>query len=164
MQDTVQTHGSPAVGKRVLGRTAAALWHQKVGIVAGLLIVGALGAYSTLAAPVQAPTRDAAAASLTAGDCADATISALVDRSPASMQQAYQCMDPSYQQRVSQQQFSTQIKAATGGPAVTRVQRVGTYEQPNGSELVYYALDSGNGQTVGYIVYLGSSGKVLKIE
>jgi hypothetical protein len=29
--------------------------------------------------------------------------------------------------------------------------------------MVYYAVDS-NGQSVGYIVYVGQSGKVLRIE
>jgi len=164
MQDTAQTHGTPAVGKRVVGRTLAGLWQHKVGILAGGVVVGALGAYSSLAAPVQTASRDSATADLTAGDCADTTISALVDRSPGSLQQAYQCMDPSFQQRVSQQQFGSQVKAATTGPEATHVQRIGTYDEPNGAEMVYYALDSGNNQSVGYIVYVGGNGKVLKIE
>jgi hypothetical protein len=89
-------------------------------------------------------------------------MAAVANKTSQNLQQAYQCMDQSYQQKVSEQQFSTQVKAAGSGP-IAKVQRVGTHPEPNGSELVYFALDSGD-QSIGYIVYLGSNGKVQKIE
>ena len=48
-------------------------------------------------------------------------------------------------------------------PNVEKLARVGDYRTPSGGTMVYYALDGG-GQSVGYIVYLGQDGKVLKIE
>ena len=48
-------------------------------------------------------------------------------------------------------------------PNVASVARVGDYRSPQGGSMVYYAVDA-NGQSVGYIVYLGQDGKVLKIE
>src|SRR5919205_2967547 len=149
-------YGSVAVGRRIVGRTVTAVWRQKQAIVAGGRIPAALGAYWVVG-PSHSPATQAAA-----GDCADTTMAALADKTPANLQQAYQCMDPSYRQRMSEQQFSNQIKAAGSGP-VTKVERVGTHAEPNGSELVYFALDSGD-QSIGYIVYLGANGKVQKIE
>jgi hypothetical protein len=46
---------------------------------------------------------------------------------------------------------------------VNKLARVGDYHSPAGGTMVYYALDGG-GQSVGYIVYLGQNGKVLRIE
>jgi len=47
---------------------------------------------------------------------------------------------------------------------VSTVSRVGDYRsQTTGGEMVYYAVDA-NGQSVGYIVYLGQTGNVLRIE
>jgi hypothetical protein len=90
------------------------------------------------------------------------TMAAVANKTSQNLQQAYQCMDASYQQRVSEQQFSTQIKAAGSG-LIAKVERVGAHSEANGSQLVYFALDSGD-QSIGYIVYLGANGKVEKIE
>jgi hypothetical protein len=144
------------LAQRIAGRTAAAVWRQKQAIVGGVVILAALGGYWALR-PVQE-----AASQTTGGDCADTTMAALATKSSQDLQQAYQCMDQSYRQRVSEQQFSTQVKSAASGP-IAKVERVGTHPEPNGSELVYFALDSGD-QSTGYIVYLGPNGKVQKIE
>ncbi len=48
-------------------------------------------------------------------------------------------------------------------PNVSAVSRVGDYRTQAGGSMVYYAVDT-NGQSVGYIVYVGQSGKVLRIE
>jgi hypothetical protein len=143
------------VAQRIAGRTAAAVWRQKAAIVGGAVILAALGGYWALR-PAQST------ASQSTEDCADTTMAAVANKTSQNLQQAYQCMDQSYQQKVSEQQFSTQVKAAGSGP-IAKVQRVGTHPEPNGSELVYFALDSGD-QSIGYIVYLGSNGKVQKIE
>ena len=47
--------------------------------------------------------------------------------------------------------------------SVDKLARVSDYKTPSGGTMVYYALDGG-GQSVGYIVYLGQNGKVLRIE
>jgi len=95
-------------------------------------------------------------------DCADTAMAAITDKSPAVAQQAYQCMDPSFQQRVSEQAFTQQMQTSSM-PSVDKLARVGDYHSPAGGTMVYYALDGG-GQSVGYIVYLGQNGKVVKIE
>jgi hypothetical protein len=144
------------VGKRIVGRTLAAIWRQKQGILVGGVILAGLGGYWAVrpAQPV--------ASGETAGDCADTTMAALADKSNTSLQQAYQCMDQSFRQRVSEQQFSSQVKSAGSGP-VTKVERIGTHQEPSGAQLVYFALDSGD-QSIGYIVYLDPNGKVQKVE
>ena len=144
------------IAQRIAGRTVAAVWRQKQAIVAGAVILAGLGGYWALR-PAQH-----AASQTTGEDCADTTMAALASKTTQDLQQAYQCMDQSYRQRVTEQQFSTQVKSAGSGP-VAKVERVGTHPEPNGSQLVYFALDSGD-QSIGYIVYLGANGKVQKIE
>ena len=62
----------------------------------------------------------------------------------------------------SQQVFVQQLQTRAM-PNVSAVERVGDYHTPSGGTMVYYAVDA-SGQSVGYIVYLGHDGKVLKIE
>jgi hypothetical protein len=71
-------------------------------------------------------------------------------------------MDPSFQQRVPEQTFVQQLQAQEL-PNVNKVARVGDYQSQSGGSMVYYAIDA-NGQSIGYIVYLGPDGKVLRIE
>src|SRR6185437_5769230 len=108
------------------------------------------------------PTSFATATSTGNSDCADTAMAAITDKSAAVAQQAYQCMDASFQQRVSEQAFTQQMQTSSM-PSVDKLARVGDYHSPAGGTMVYYALDGG-GQSVGYIVYLGQNGKVLKIE
>lgn len=71
-------------------------------------------------------------------------------------------MDTTFQQRVPEQAFVQQMQSQNmpGGQQPTRI---GDYHPPAGGTLVYYALDGAN-QSVGYIIYLGQNGKVLRIE
>jgi hypothetical protein len=71
-------------------------------------------------------------------------------------------MDPSFQQRVSEQVFVQQMQAQSL-PNVQKLARVGDYRTPAGGTMVYYAVDA-SGQSIGYIVYLSPDGKVLRIE
>jgi hypothetical protein len=151
---------------RVLARIGVALWRQKRTLLAGAGILAALGGY-VLTSPAgltgaPAADRGSVAAALENGDCADRTMAAVVNRTPDTLQQAYQCMDVAFQQRVSEQQFASQLQTASA-PNVTKVARVGSYQSPNGAALVYYALDTSS-QSVGYIVYLNSQGLVEKVE
>jgi hypothetical protein len=144
-----------STGRRIVSRTLAAVWHQKTAIILGAVVTAGLGGSMALRPAQQLSPQPSA-------DCADTTIAALAHKTNTALQQAYQCMDQTYRQRVSEQQFTTQVQSATSGP-VTKVERIGSHPEANGAELVYFALDSGD-QSIGYIVYLGPNGKVQKIE
>jgi hypothetical protein len=123
----------------------------------------ALGGYVAVASTGSVPALSARTpATAASADCADTAIAAIADKSPTAAQRAYQCMDASFQQRVTEQAFVQQIQTQ-GLPNVNTVARVGDYRTPTGGTMVYYALNA-NGQSTGYIVYLGQNGKVLKIE
>ena len=158
-----EQEASTGLARRIAGRTLAGLWQQKQSLAVGAVVLAALGLYAMVSMGGVGLTRTPAVAAPPAeGDCADTMIAAMVSKTADSVQQAYQCMDPSFQQRISPQQFATQVNAAAG-PAVSKVARVGTFDEPSGAKLVYYALSSG-GQSVGYIVYVGANGRVQKIE
>lgn len=125
-------------------------------------VSAALGGYVSLTWSGTLPTSFASVTPNASSDCADTAMAAITDKSAAVAQQAYQCMDASFQQRVSEQAFTQQMQTSTM-PNVDKLARVGDYHSPAGGTMVYYALDGG-GQSVGYIVYLGQNGKVLKIE
>ena len=159
--DERQTVAGTGVARRIASRTLTGLWQQKKSLALGAIVLVALGAYATFSNGGVGLARPRAMAPSADGDCADTMIAAMVSKTDDSLQQAYQCMDPTFQQRISQQQFARQVDAATG--VVSKVARVGTYDEPNGSKLVYYALSTGN-QSVGYIVYVGANGRIQKIE
>ena len=146
--------------QRVATRAALGLWGQKQTLAVGVAVVAALSAYLLFYAP---PEQTEAGAN--SRDCADTVMAALAGSGTTVgvQQQAYACMDSTFQQRVSQQQFATQLQASTSGRTITRVARVGSYDAPSGTELVYYAVDAGN-QSVGFVIYLGNNGKGLSIE
>jgi hypothetical protein len=90
-------------------------------------------------------------------------MAAIADKSSASAQRAYQCMDSTFQQRISETQFVQQMQTQQT-PRVDKLERIGDYHNAaSGGTLVYFAL-VGGGQSVGYIVYLDRDGKILKIE
>ena len=89
-------------------------------------------------------------------------MAAIADKSPVAAQRAYQCMDATFQQRVTEQAFVQQMQTQNM-PSVSKLARVGDYHTPAGGTMVYYAIDGAN-QSVGYIVYMGQNGKVLRIE
>src|SRR5438105_9005562 len=164
------TPGAPYLLSRVGARAALGLWRNRGGFLFAAVIAAALGAYALLtwsgemprsALFGNAPMAASGTASANA-DCADTAMAAIADKSPAAAQRAYDCMDNSFQQRVSQTEFVRQMQAQRM-PAIDKLERVGDHRDSTGGTLVYYALDGG-GQSVGYIVYLGSDGKVLKIE
>jgi len=89
-------------------------------------------------------------------------MAAIANKAPSAVQRAYDCMDASFQQRVTEQAFVQQIQQSRI-PSVDKLARVGDHRGPGGGTMAYYALDGG-GQSVGYIVYLGADGRVLRIE
>ena len=153
---------APAVMHRVAARTGAGIWRHRGGVLLALALTAAGAGYIAFGSPT--PALLSAGLGSTAGsDCADTAMAAVADKSPTAAQSAYQCMDPSFQQRVPEQTFVQQLQSQAL-PNVSTVSRVGDYRsQQTGGEMVYYAVDA-NGQSIGYIVYLGQDGKVLRIE
>jgi hypothetical protein len=147
--------------RRVLARAGLGLWQQRGTLVLGAGVLGALAAYVLFFAPAPSSARPVAGAN--GRDCADTVMAALAGARAANQQQAYQCLDPTYQQRVSEQQFSAQALPTSGG-SITHVARVGSYDAPTGATLVYYAIDTTTNQSLGFIIYLGTNGKVTTIE
>jgi hypothetical protein len=150
-----------SIVQRIVSRALVGLWAQKQVVVVGAAIIAALAGYVLFVAP---PESSQAGGSNGGRDCADTVMAALSNSGTVgTQQQAYQCMDSTFQQQVSQQQFTSRLQASTAGRTITHVARVGSYDAPSGTELVYYAVDAGN-QSVGFVIYLGSNGKVLNIE
>jgi hypothetical protein len=153
---------APYLLRRVAVRAGVGLWRHRGGVLFAAVVIVALGGYVTTTWSGALPTSFGAASSGANGDCADTAMAAIADKSPSVAQRAYQCMDTTFQQRVTEQAFAQQMQAAQM-PTVNKLARVGDYHTPSGGTMVYYALDGG-GQSVGYVVYLGQDGKVLKIE
>jgi hypothetical protein len=155
---------APTIARRVVARTGAGLWRQRGGVLFGLAAIAAITGYMALGTVGESPLAAVASGSSAAAgsDCADTAMAAIADKSPGAAQQAYQCMDPTFQERVPEQTFVQQMDSQAL-PNVNNVARVGDYHAQGGGSMVYYAVDA-NGQSVGYVVYLGQDGKVLKIE
>jgi len=150
--------------RRVASRAGFGLWRHRGGILLALAVTAGISGYmafGSLNGSALSLTPGAAAATASS-DCADTAMAAIADKSPTAAQRAYQCMDPGFQQRVNEQTFTQQLEAQAL-PNVSTVNRVGDYHVPTGGDMVYYAVEA-NGQSVGYIVYLGQDGKVSKIE
>jgi hypothetical protein len=154
--------GASYVVSRVGARAAAGLWAHRGSVLVGVLLLAGIVTYGAMSLSNGAPRPLESAAGPPNTDCADTAMAVVFDKSAAAATRAYQCMDASFQQRVSEAQFVQQMRSQNVG-AVDKIARIGDHQNPNGGTLVYYALD-GNGQSVGYIVYLNPSGKVLKIE
>jgi len=152
---------APHLVRRIVVRAGVGLWRHRGGLLVAAVVSAALGGYLTLTS-AGFPTTLVVGSPTSNSDCADTAMAAITDKSASVAQQAYQCMDTTFQQRVSEQAFTQQMQTART-PTVDKLARVGDYHSPAGGTMVYYALDGG-GQSVGYIVYLGQNGKVLKIE
>jgi hypothetical protein len=156
--------------RRVAARAAAGVWQHRGGVLLSAVLAVVLGGYigttwtGTLPALAlgSGPLARGSTSVAASGDCADTAIAAIADKSTAAAQRAYQCMDSTFQQRVTEQAFVQQMQSQNM-PNVNKLARIGDYHTPAGGTMVYYALDGGN-QSVGYIVYLGQNGKVLRIE
>jgi hypothetical protein len=158
---------SPAhVLGRVLARTGVGLWQRKGTLLLGAVTVAALGTVGVLSGAATS-TSAAQPAPLDSGTaCADAAIAAIAQKTSTTVQQAYDCMEPSFQQRVPETQFAAQFGGAQAQPSTTaapKAARVADYHGADGGQMVYYALSTGD-QSVGYIVYLDAQGKISKVE
>jgi hypothetical protein len=148
--------------RRIAARAGLGVWRHRGGVLLSAVVSVALGGYVALTWTGSIPTSFASGSSAPNSDCADTAIAAIADSSPTAMQRAYQCMTPSFQQRVNEQTFAQQLQSQNL-TNVKKLTRVGDYAAPAGGTMVYYAIDAG-GKSVGYIVYVGTDGKVARIE
>ena len=154
---------APQLLRRVAVRAGLGVWRNRGGMLMGSVVLLGIAGYLAVSPALgsQFPLTSGSTTSSN-GDCADTAMAAIADKSPGAAQRAYQCMDPGFQQRVTEQAFVQQIQAQTL-PNIKSLSRVGDYHTPTGGTMVYYAVDT-NAQSVGYIVYLGQDGKVQKVE
>lgn len=145
----------PIVAARVGARLGVALWHHRLALLVSGLLVGVL-------ATVQLTMAGPSSTSDVAGDCADTTMAALTHVTDEGAHAAYACLDPAMRQGQGEDAFVRGLKAR-GDPPASQVTRVAERRSPNGGRVVFYSVDT-RGDSVGYIVYLGPSGKVERID
>lgn len=143
----------PSLLGRIAVRTGVALWRQRVALIFVGIIVAAFGAYElTFAGP-----------SVAAGsaDCADTAMKALTHVNDSTARAAYACLGPEMR-TTSEDQFvaTLQQRAISSGQA----NRVADRGSSDGGKIVFYTVSAGNMPAVGYIVYLGPDGKIVKVE
>jgi len=145
--------GASALLSRIGARAGVGIWHKRGSVLFALTAVAAISGYMALG-----PSLGIVPASTgVSADCADVAMAAIANQSADAAHQAYQCMDFGFQQRVPEATFVQQVHAQAV-QNVNGVARVGDYTSPAGGSMVYYAVNT-NGQSVGYIVYLGPDGK-----
>ena len=141
----------PSILGRVALRTGIALWRHRLGLILAGVIVVAFGAYElTFAGPT-----------VSNGDCADTAMAALPHVNDASARAAYACLGPSMR-TTSEDQFvaTLQERAISSGQA----SRVADRHTSDGGKIVFFTVSASDMPSVGYIVYLGSDGKIVKVE
>jgi hypothetical protein len=156
---------TPALLRRVAARAGIGVWQSRGGVLlAAAVLIGLLGyvVVTSSGALALSAGPGSGTGSAVSTDCADTVMSAIAAQSASTAQRAYQCMDTSFQQRVPEQVFVQQLQSRAISN-VSGVERVGDYHTPAGGTMVYYAMNA-NGQSAGYIVYVGQNGKILKIE
>jgi hypothetical protein len=155
----MQTHsGIGFVLGRIGQRALAGVWRNRGGVLLLTVLSLAAGAYAL----VSISSGSAMSPGPSRTDCADTAMLAMTSTQPGAAQRAYECMGPTVRQNVSEADFVRQLEAQRK-PSVESIARIGDHPVPSGGMMVYYALDGG-GDSVGYIVYLDTQGKVLKIE
>ena len=156
--------GTSHVLRRVAARAGLGVWRHRGGVLLAAVVSAALGVYVAMtwtgSLTLTALGIGSTPAPTTA--CADTAMAAIADKSAGASSRAYQCMDSTFQQRVSEADFVRQMQSQKL-PNATQLSRVGDYHSAAGGTMVYYAVDGG-AQSVGYIVYLGQNGRVLRIE
>jgi len=158
---STQLSGS-AVLRRVAARTGIGIWRQRGTFLLGLGVTAAVVGYMAFGTSSLAVSSAGNAQAAAGIDCADTVLSAIADKSGSTPEQAYQCMAPTFQEKVPEATFAEQLQQRTV-TNVNNVSRLGDYKDPSGGTMVYYAVDA-SGQSVGFIVYLGQDGKVQRID
>jgi hypothetical protein len=135
---------------RIAARTGVAVWRHRIAWLGATLAVAALGLYQlTYATP-----------SVVNGDCADTTMAAITKVDDNMARAAYACLGPGMR-NTDEQGFIDSMHMR--GTSTGRLTRVGEQHTSDGGSIVFYTVE-GQGPPVGYIVYLSSQGKVVKVE
>src|SRR5947209_19735239 len=100
--------GTPYLLGRVASRAGLGVWRNRGGVLVAAILAVAVGGYAALTWNGQTPLSlvngvgvgVGAPSAAADGDCADTAIAALADKSTASAQRAYQCMDTGFQQQI----------------------------------------------------------------
>jgi hypothetical protein len=135
---------------RIAARSGVATWRHRFGILAAVVVTGALGVYQlTYAVP-----------SVANGDCADMTMAAVTSADDQTAHAAYACLGPGLR-NATEDQFvaGMQQRSMKRG----HVSRIGEQRTPDGGHIVFFTVEQ-QGQAIGYIVYLNAQGKVVKVE
>ena len=100
--------------RRVAARAGIGVWRHRGGVLLALAVTAALGGYMALSVPADGSVAlgfPGGSSATVASDCADTAMAAVANKSPSAVQGAYQCMDPSFQQRVPEQVFVQQMRS-----------------------------------------------------
>ena len=148
------------VTQRILARTGRGLWRQRLWALAIPVLILSIGGYTLLNTD---PRIEVAGVRSGSGDCADTMMTFVVARSAAVARAAYHCLDPEMAGQMTEEQWvarSGMPTNAVSGP----VTRVAEHPTVDGGKIVYYAMDAPRQGSVGYMVYLGPTGLIVKIE
>jgi hypothetical protein len=97
----------------------------------------------------------------TSGDCADLAMAAVTSVDDATARAAYECLSPSMRNTTEEdfvagmQQRDVQQHG--------QVSRVADQRLRTGGRIVFFTVEQ-QGQSVGYMVYLDATGKVIRVE
>ena len=143
---------TPSLWQRIIGRAGQALWRVKGSILVGVIVLGVAGAYAFLYVPTQSSAGAPGGGRRRQGLRRYGHVRAGgLEHRPAGL--------PVHGYVVPAAGLAATVRGATGGQLdhgpITKLSRVGTYDSPAGSTLVYYAVDTNNEQSLGFIVYLG---------
>jgi hypothetical protein len=138
-------------------RFGIGLWRHRLGLIVAGLLVLAFGAYEfTFAGPNPSAS--------SSGDCADTAMAALTHVTDASARAAYDCLGAPMR-TTSEDEFVTSLQQrAAGSTDNGQASRVADRHTPDGGKIVFFTVSAGDMPSVGYIVYLDPSGKVVKVE
>lgn len=144
----------PFLFGRIALRVGAGLWRHRLGLILAGLVVVAFSAYQfTFAGP--------SGAAVAGADCADTAMLALTHTSDSTARAAYDCLGPDMRSG-SEDQFVAALRERASGDG--QADRVADRHTPDGGKIVFYTVSAGDMPAVGYIVYLDSDGKVIKVE
>jgi hypothetical protein len=139
---------------RIVSRTGVAMWRHRTTFLMAAIAVAGLSLYQIgFAGPTATPA--------SADDCADTAMAAVAQVDDEAARAAYRCLGQEMR-RSDEQQFVETLHQRGDLPK-GRVSRVGDHRTPNGGRIVFFTVEAA-GESVGYIVYLDSSGMVQKIE
>jgi hypothetical protein len=135
---------------RIAARTGVSVWRHRFAWLGATLAVTAFSLYElSYAGP-----------SVVNGDCADTTMAAVTKVDDNMSRAAYACLGPTLRNTDEQGFIDNMHRRDT---TTGRLTRVGEQHTSDGGLIVFYTVE-GQGPAVGYIVYLNSQGKVIKVE